>query len=67
MTRINLVDAWSAAAVVMMGEGREKQPLAVLETSDCEYSETVDRSDVQIPYKEDLYYPLFESKILAKS
>jgi len=59
MTKINRADAFAAAAVVAMGEGRERRPLAVLTGMECEFSDHTDPSELQIPLKDDLYMPLF--------
>lgn len=59
MTKINRADAFAAAAVVTMGEGRERRPLAVLTGMECEFSASTDPSELQIPLEDDLYMPLF--------
>lgn len=61
MTKMNLADGLSAAAVMMMGEGSERQPLALLEGADAEFCETVDPAELRMPPKDDLYYPFFQS------
>ena len=64
MTQTNIPDALAAAAVVLMGEGDERTPLAVI--TDIPWMKFVDRtrrsgklfSSFEIPAQEDLYYPL---------
>jgi F420-0:gamma-glutamyl ligase len=56
---MNLADGLSAAAVLMMGEGNERRPLAVLTGAGCEFGETGDREELRMPTKDDLYYPFF--------
>jgi len=60
MTKMNLADGLSAAAVLMMGEGNERRPLAVLEGADCEFHDMVDANELRMPPKDDLYYPFFK-------
>lgn len=61
MTTINVVDSLAVAATLMMGEGSEQCPLACLKTSDIEFSEQQDNSEIRISLTEDLYSPLFKS------
>lgn len=60
MTQMNLADGLSAAAVMMMGEGNECQPLALLEGADCEFTESVSPGELRMPPRQDLYFPFFE-------
>lgn len=63
----NIADGLAAAAVVAMGEGSECTPLAVIE--DLPYVVFTDRpsgqkkpfSSLEVPLKEDLYYPFVSS------
>jgi putative folate metabolism gamma-glutamate ligase len=67
MTQSNIPDALAAAAVVLMGEGDERTPLAIV--SDVPWIKFVDRprrsrkpfSSFDIPAREDLYYPLLSA------
>lgn len=63
MTKINRADALAAAAVLVMGEGRERRPLAVLRGMDCEFTEHTDPSELRIEPEDDLYWPLFGGRI----
>jgi putative folate metabolism gamma-glutamate ligase len=64
MTQTNITDGLAAAAVMLMGEGSERTPLAVIE--DVPWIKFVNRpvkstkpfSSLEIKTKEDLYYPL---------
>jgi putative folate metabolism gamma-glutamate ligase len=64
MTQTNIADGLAAAAVMLMGEGSECTPLAVIE--DVPWIKFADRpirsrkpfSSLEIKTKEDLYYPL---------
>jgi F420-0:gamma-glutamyl ligase len=57
---MNYADGLAAAAVMMMGEGAEARPLAVIENAEVQFSEEVTKEELQIPLEEDLYYPLLE-------
>lgn len=61
MTQMNLADGLAATAVMMMGEGSECQPLAVIENAPVAFADQSDRADLQMPLEEDLYYPLLRS------
>lgn len=61
MTQLNFVDGLAASAVMLMGEGQEKRPLALLYDSDVEFSDTTTPAELLMPLKEDLYYPLLEA------
>ena len=61
MTQMNLADGLAAAAVLMMGEGNESRPLAVIENAPIEFSEKSDRAQLNMPLEEDLYYPLLRA------
>jgi F420-0:gamma-glutamyl ligase len=61
MTQINLADAVATAAVFVMGEADERQPLAVVHGVDAEFVEETDPTEIQIPMEEDLYAPLFSA------
>jgi F420-0:gamma-glutamyl ligase len=61
MTQMNYADGLAAAAVMMMGEGAEARPLAVIENAEIQFSEEVIKEELQIPLEEDLYYPLLQA------
>ena len=63
MTKINRADALAAAAVLVMGEGRERRPLALLRGMDCEFTSDTDPAELRIEPKDDLYWPLFGGKV----
>ncbi len=65
VTQINLLDALASAAVLMMGEGDEQSPLALI--SDAPKISFLDReptveeeASISIPIEEDLYGPLLK-------
>lgn len=67
MTQTNIADGFAAAAVVLMGEGKESTPLCIIE--DVPWIKFVEKpatsrkpfSSFEIKTKEDLYYPLLSS------
>lgn len=60
ISRTNVPDSLASAAVLVMGEGDEQQPIAVIEDAPIEYAERVDRKEVSIPPEHDMYRPFFE-------
>ena len=67
MTQTNIVDGLSAAAVMLMGEGSERTPLAVIEDVPWITFVSAPRrskkpfSSLETKAKEDLYYPLISA------
>ncbi|MFA7286169.1 MAG: coenzyme F420-0:L-glutamate ligase [Patescibacteria group bacterium] len=64
-SRTNVADCLATAAVLVMGEGNEQQPLAVIKKSGIEFCDTVNRKELEIAIKDDMYRPLF-SKLRKK-
>lgn len=66
VTHINLVDALASAAVLMMGEGAEQTPMALIENAPkITFLDKLHAFDdsVAISMSEDLYSPLFKNTI----
>jgi coenzyme F420-0:L-glutamate ligase len=59
ITRVDVADSLATAAVFEMGEGAERQPLAVIEDVEVEFCERVNRNELKIRLAEDLFRPLF--------
>ena len=59
-SRTDVADSIATAAVLEMGEGAEQQPLAIIENPPVQWADHVDRDELKIDPKEDLYRPLFE-------
>lgn len=60
LAKSNIPDSLATAAVVLMGEGNEQQPLAKITHFDAEWvSKDVDPNELKIPLEDDLYGPLF--------
>lgn len=71
VSRSNIPDALASAAVLVMGEGTERHPLAVITGAPVEFTERVNRKEVSIEPKDDMYGPFFAkvptlAKILKK-
>ncbi len=62
MTNMNLVDGMASAAVMMMGEGSESTPLAIINGLDLEFQEGGGAKALSISLEEDLYGPLITSR-----
>ncbi|MFA6257211.1 MAG: coenzyme F420-0:L-glutamate ligase [Candidatus Paceibacterota bacterium] len=65
MSRTDVGDSLATAAVLAMGEGRERQPLAVITEAPIEFTDKINKKELLIPLKDDLYLPLFR-RILKK-
>lgn len=63
ITKINLADSLAAAAVLMMGEADERCPLALINNAPVEFTETPQRSDLEVAPHEDMYLPLYQHLI----
>lgn len=58
-SRTDIADSLATAAVLIMGEGNERQPLAIIEKAPAEFCDRVNRKELHIDIKEDMYRPLF--------
>jgi F420-0:gamma-glutamyl ligase len=58
-SKTDVADSLATAAVLPMGEGRERQPLAIITGAPIEFTDRVNRKELEIDIKEDLYQPLF--------
>jgi coenzyme F420-0:L-glutamate ligase len=66
MTRTDIADALATSAVLLMGEGRECQPLALITGAPLVFVNKVKRDELYIDPKEDMYAPFFTRKIGKK-
>ncbi len=60
MTRTNIADSLAVAAVLLMGEGNEQQPLAVIENAPVEFCEQTQQNELRIEPQDDMYRPFFD-------
>lgn len=58
-SRVDIADSLAAAAVLVMGEGRERQPLAIMEETPIEFCDRIKRGELSIDIEDDMYGPLF--------
>lgn len=61
MTKINVADGLASAATLMMGEGNESRPLAVIHGADVDFTTDTNPSELRVALEEDLYYPFFKT------
>ncbi len=66
LSRTDVADSLATAAVLMMGEGAERQPLAVIKNAPVEFKDKTDPRELFIDPREDIYQPLFEKIKKAK-
>lgn len=58
-SRTDIADSLATAAVLVMGEGRERHPLAVIEQPPITFCKKTNRQELKIDITEDMYMPLF--------
>ena len=59
-TQTNIADSLATAAILTMGEGKEQQPLAIIEDAPVEFCDKVNRKELIIAPEDDMYRPLFK-------
>lgn len=60
MSRTDVADSLATAAVLLMGEGSEQQPLALITNPPVVFVDRINKNELKIDPKEDVYQPLFE-------
>ena len=63
---VNIPDSLAAAAVLIMGEGAEKIPLALITDVNIKFQNIIDKKELRISIDEDIYAPVF-GKIRIKN
>jgi dihydrofolate synthase / folylpolyglutamate synthase len=58
-SQANIADSLATAAVLVMGEGAEQQPIAVISQAPVEYTERLNKKELYIDFRDDLYGPMF--------
>ncbi|OGG56314.1 hypothetical protein A3D71_03050 [Candidatus Kaiserbacteria bacterium RIFCSPHIGHO2_02_FULL_55_20] len=58
-TQTDVADSLATAAVLTMGEGEERQPLCIIDDAPVEFAKRVNRRELVIAPKDDMYRPLF--------
>jgi coenzyme F420-0:L-glutamate ligase len=61
MTQTDIADSLATAAVVCMGEGDERIPLAILKDAPVVFAEKVNKKELLIDAKLDMYGPFFQN------
>jgi len=59
-SKTDIADSLATGAVLCMGEGKEQQPLVLIIDAPVEFVEKIDKKELLIDPREDLYQPLFE-------
>jgi dihydrofolate synthase / folylpolyglutamate synthase len=59
-SQTDVADSLATSAVLLMGEGNECQPLAVIKDAPVIYTDKINKKELNIDIKEDIYQPLFE-------
>ncbi len=54
----NIVDSLATAGMVVMGEGNERQPLAIIEEVPVVFSEKVSKKEISVLQKDDIFKPV---------
>lgn len=57
----NVADSLACIAVLVMGEGSEQTPLAIIEKAPVEFADQVNRGELRIDPHDDYYRPIFDS------
>ena len=59
VSRTDVVDSLATAAVLLMGEADERQPLAIIKNAPVEFCDRVQKKELYIDIRDDMYRPLF--------
>ena len=59
LSRTDVADSLATAAVLVMGEGEERQPIAVVRNAPVEFRNTINRRELHIDIDDDMYSQLF--------
>ena len=59
ISKTNIADSLATSAVLLMGEGNERQPLALITGAPVVFADKVKNKELVISPKEDIYAPLF--------
>ncbi len=58
-SRADIADSLATCAVLVMGEGKEQVPLAIIQKSPVEFSDKINKNELHIDIEDDMYRPLF--------
>ncbi|SRR5258708_7850927 len=65
-SKTNIPDSLATAAVLCMGEGDEKQPLALITDAPAVFKEKVNTNELRINPKKDMFYPILKNLFYEK-
>ena len=65
-SRTDVADSLATAAVLVMGEGNERQPLAIIQKTPIEFCDKIHRRELSIDIEDDMYRPLFSSLLESR-
>lgn len=60
-SRVDVADSLATAAVLCMGEGDEQQPLVIISDTLVQYADKINKNELKIDIKEDIYGPMFKA------
>lgn len=60
-SRTDVADSLATTAVLVMGEGNEQQPLAIIKDAPVEFCSKTSRNELHIDIDDDMYQPLFSA------
>ncbi len=60
---VNTIDSLAVVAVLCMGEGKEQKPLALISEAPISFTDRINRNELKVKVKDDMYYPIFSAKI----
>ena len=62
----NIADSLATGATLCMGEGNEQQPLALITDAPVVFTNKINKNELKINPKEDIFYPLLKNLLNAK-
>ena len=60
-SKVNVADSLAAAAVLTMGEGNERKPLAVIKNVPVTFTDKTPKRELIIPFADDMYLPYLKN------
>lgn len=60
---VDIPDSLASAAILVMGEGNEQKPLAIINQAPITFCQQTNQQELSIPFKQDIYYPLLKKLI----
>jgi F420-0:gamma-glutamyl ligase len=66
-SKTNIADSLATAATVCMGEGNEKQPLALITDAPVLFTDKINKKELKINPTDDIFYPMIKNMKIKKS